>query len=71
MALSPSTEEYLNEAKGSLRSALVSASRNERSSTIQAIAEVLSQLDKLSTVEDIMDNLESMKQRWNQKNDLD
>lgn len=71
MALSPTTQEHLDEAKGSLRSALVSASRNERSSTIQAIAEVLSELDKLATVEDIMDNLDSMKQRLQKRNDLD
>ena len=67
MALSPQTQEHLDEAKGSLRSALVSASRNERPATIQAIADCLSQIEKLSTVDEILDNLEGLKRKWKEK----
>jgi len=67
MSLSPTTQEHLDDAKSSLRSALVSASRNERPATIQAIADCLSQIDKLSTVDQILDSLDSLKQKWRDK----
>jgi hypothetical protein len=67
MALSPQTQEHLEEAQGNLRSALVSAARNERPATAQAIADLLAQIDKLSTVDEILDSLEGMKRKWREK----
>ena len=66
MALSPQVQEHLTNAASELRSALWHAARNEKSQTIQQLAELLNAVDKVSTVADIMDHLQSMKD----KNDL-
>ena len=67
MALSQQTQEHIDDAKGSLRAALAYAARNERANTIMAIAELLSQCDKLATVDEILDSLDNMKFKWDQK----
>ena len=61
MALSQKTQSYLDEAEGSLRSALAWAAKNEHTQTVQAIAEVLSQLNKIGTLDSIITHLDSMK----------
>jgi hypothetical protein len=71
MALSPKTVEYIEEAKSALRNAIFHAARNERTHTIQALAEVLSQIDKLACMDDVLDSLDSLKDKWDKKHDLD
>ena len=61
MALSDKVVEHLNQAKSELRSALFHAARNENPATIQGIANLLREMDKLSTVADIMDHLDDLK----------
>ena len=65
-ALSPQVLEHLNNAVSELRSALWHASRNEQPATLTQIASIISDIDKVATVADIMSHLEEMKD----KNDL-
>lgn len=67
MALSPQTNEHLEDAKSSLRAALAYAARNERPNTIMALAELLTQVDKLATMDEILDSLDQMKSKWHEK----
>ena len=67
MALSDKVQEHLNNAQSELRSALFHSARNEQPATIQGIANLLSELDKLSTVADILDHLENMKSKGDVK----
>ena len=68
MALSDKTQEYLNEAGSMLRNALYWAAKNERPHTIQGIAELLTAVDKISTMDDVLDSLDTMKTKWKNKN---
>ena len=63
MALSPQVQEHLSNAQAELRSALWHGARNEKAQTITQIAELLAAVDKVATVADIMDHLQSMKDR--------
>ena len=63
MALSNKVAEHIEAAQSELRSALFHAARNEQAATIQGIANLLSELDKLSTVADIMDHLDDLKSK--------
>ena len=67
MALSDKVQEHLNNAQSELRSALFHSARNEQPATIQGIANLLSELDKLSTVADILEHLENMKSKGDVK----
>ena len=71
MSLADKTQEHLNNACSELRSALFHAARNERPHTIQAIAELLSAIDKVSTMDDVLDSLENMKDKWSKKRNKD
>ena len=71
MALSDKTQEHLQSACSELRSALFHAARNERPHTIQAIAELLSAIDKVSTMDEVLDSLETMKDKWGKKRNKD
>ena len=66
MSLSDKTQEYLDEAQAALRNALWAAAKNERPQTITQLAELLNAIDKLTTVDNILDHLDDMKS----KNDL-
>ena len=61
MSISTQVQEHLNNAQAELRSALWHAARNEKPQTITQIAELLSAVDKVATVADIMDHLDNMK----------
>ena len=63
MALSDKVSEHLDAAQSELRSALFHAARNEQPATIQGIANLLHELDKLSTVADILDHLDELKSK--------
>lgn len=63
MALSDKTQEYLNEAQAALRNALWAAAKNERPQTITQLADLLNAVDKLTTVDTILDHLDSMKSK--------
>ena len=67
MALSSKTQEYLNESGSALRNALYWAAKNERPATIQGIADILAQIEKLSTMDEILDSLDTMKRKWREK----
>jgi hypothetical protein len=71
MALGDKTQEYLNESASALRNALYWAAKNERPHTIQAIAELLSAIDKVTTMDDVLDSLENMKDKWSKKRNKD
>ena len=58
MALSENVKESLNEAEGNLRNALYKAAKNERASTLTAIAKIIAELRKLESFEDIQDMIE-------------
>ena len=67
MALADKTTEYLNEASSALRNALYWAAKNERPHTINALAELLSAVDKVVTMDDVLDSLDEMKLKWSKK----
>ena len=51
----------MSAASSELRSALFHAARNEKPATIQAIANLLSEMDKLASIADILDHLDDLK----------
>ena len=71
MALSDKTKEFLGEAASDLRIALYWASKNERPTTIRAIAELLDACDKIAVTDDVLDSLDNMKDKWARKHNLD
>jgi len=60
MALSKQVEESLDEAQAALRNALAYAARNERSVINQGIADLMCNIDKLKSVDEMFDTLD----RW-------
>ncbi len=58
MALSKSVEESLNEASSHLRNALAYAARQERPVVCTQIAKILSDLDSIGSIENILDTLD-------------
>ena len=58
MALSKSVEESLNEASSHLRNALSYAARQERPVVCTQIAKILSDLDSIGSIENILDTLD-------------
>ena len=63
MALSDNTKDALQDAESALRTALWHAARNERPQTIQLVANLLSELSKLTTVDEILENIDNMKRK--------
>ena len=63
MSISTKVQEHITNAQSELRSALYHAARNEQPATIQGLANLLNELDKLNTVADILDHLEDMKSK--------
>lgn len=61
MSISTKVQEHIIAAQSELRSALYHSARNEQPATIQGLANILSELDKIATVADIMDHLEDLK----------
>jgi len=58
MALGKQVEESLVEATGSLRNALSYAARQERPIVCKQIANLISEIDSISSFDGIMDKLE-------------
>ncbi len=61
MALSQTIIESLAEANGHIRNALAFAARSERSTTVKVLSNILTQLETISTTDDILDQLEDYK----------
>jgi len=61
MALSKSVEESLNEAEANLRNALAFAARQEKAFVCGIIADMISKIDQLKCMDEIMDKLENRK----------
>lgn len=61
MALSKSVEESLNEAEANLRNALAYAARQEKPFVCGIIADMVSKIDQLKCMDEIMDKLENRK----------
>ena len=58
MALSKSVEESLTEASSHLRNALAYAARQERPLVCTQIAKLLSEIDSIGSIENILDTLD-------------
>lgn len=61
MALSKQVEESLDEAQAALRNALAYAARNERPVVNQGIAELMCNIEKLKSVDQLFDTLDKWK----------
>ena len=61
MALSQSVEESLNEAEANLRNALAYAARQEKPFVCRTISDMISKIEQLKTIDEIMDKLENRK----------
>lgn len=62
MALSKSVEESLNDAESALRNALAFAARQEKPFVCGAIADMISKIDSVKTMDGIFDKLENREQ---------
>jgi hypothetical protein len=60
MALAPSVEESLKEAESHLRNALSFASRGERPFVCKAIACMITELDQLVRLDQLVDKIDNM-----------
>lgn len=63
MSLSEKVQEHITNAQAELRSAIFHSSRNEKPATIQGLSNILCELEKLTTVADILEHLDSMKNK--------
>ena len=61
MALSKQVEESLDEAQAALRNALAFAARNERAVVNQGIAELMCNIEKLKSMDQLFDTLDKWK----------
>ena len=61
MALSKSVEDSLAEAESNLRNALAFAARQERPMVCGILAEMITKIDALQSMDSIMDKLENRK----------
>ena len=59
MALSNSVEQSLNEASAHIRNALSYAARQERPVVCTQIAKILSDIDSIGSIENILDTLDN------------
>lgn len=64
MALSQQVEESLDEAQAALRNALAYAARNERPLVNQAIADLMCHIDKLKSVDKLLDSMDEFKNEF-------
>lgn len=67
MALSKQVEESLDEAQAALRNALAFAARNERAVVNQGIAELMCNIEKLKSMDQLFDTLD----RWKDESTKD
>lgn len=66
MALSQQVTDSLDEAQASLRNALAYAARNERPTVSKCISELMCDIDKLKTIDQLFDTLDNMKDGFTQ-----
>ena len=66
MALSQQVVESLEEAQSSLRNALAYAARNERPMVSKCISELMCDIDKLKTLDELFDTIDNMKDGFTQ-----
>jgi ubiquinone biosynthesis protein UbiJ len=67
MSLSNNVNDFIDEAKGNIRSAIAAAARNERPIVIQQLSEVLRCLDSINKMEQATDDLESLMNKLQSK----
>lgn len=67
MSLSDNVNDFIDEAKGNVRSAIAAAARNERPIVIQQLSEILKMLDTINKMEKATDDLESFVDRLKNK----
>ena len=60
-SLSPQVQEHLTNAMSELRSALWHGSRNELPAVLSQIAQLITDVEKVATVSDILRHLDEMK----------
>ena len=74
MALSDSVKDSLRDAEGNLRNALAFAARGEKPHVCKSIAEMISNIETLTTLEDIFDKLDNRKEgdsgKWGPLTDI-
>jgi hypothetical protein len=61
MSLSQSVTDSLNDAQSHLRNALAFAARQERPSTCLLISNLMTEIEKISITEDILESLEEIR----------
>lgn len=59
MAISESVDNYLDDARAAIRSALVVAARNERPSVIKNLSEILHCIDFVKQSDEVADTMET------------
>ncbi len=69
MALSDSVKGHLQTAEESLRAALSFASRQERPTVCIALAKLINDVERVSTVDETQDNLGAIMNKFNDKRD--
>lgn len=67
MSLSQSVLDSLQEAESHLRNALAFAARQERPSTCQLIASLVSDIDKVRTVDEVLDTLDDLRSSFSKE----
>jgi hypothetical protein len=74
MALSDSVKDSLRDAEGNLRNALAFAARGEKPHVCKSIAEMISNIETLTTLEDIFDKLDNRREgdsgKWGPLTDI-
>ena len=74
MALSQSVKDSLEDASASLRNALAFAARGEKPHVCKSIAEMIANIDNMTTIEDIFDKLDRRENgdsgRWGPLTDM-
>lgn len=69
MALSQQVEESLRDAEGNLRNALAFAARNEKPFISKVIADMISNIDNLITMDGLLDKIdESLRKKGSNSN---
>jgi hypothetical protein len=59
MAISESVDNYLDDARGAIRSALALAAHNERPSVITNLSQILQLIDSVKSTEEVADTMEN------------
>lgn len=74
MALSDSVKDSLKDAEGNLRNALAFAARGEKPHVCKSIAEMISSIETLTTIEEIFDKLDNRREgdsgKWGPLTDI-